>query len=661
MTSRNSRAIVKKFMPAEADIDAQLLLALGDDAALIEEEATSEATQDFKKDTIVPGRVVALTAAGALVDVNYKCEGLIPVDEWGDEPPKVGDAVEVYLEELDDAEGVLEISKRRADRIRGWERISTTHQEGDAVKGKVLRKIKGGLLVDIGIPVFLPASQIEIRRADDVNQYLGKEIEARIIKIDEARMNIVISRRKILEESREKKKKEILSSLSEGEIRRGIVKNIAEFGAFVDLGGIDGLLHITDMAWSRIGHPSEMLSLDDRIEVKVLKFDSESERIALGLKQKMPSPWENIENRYQPGMKVQGEVVNVMSYGAFVKLEEGLEGLVHVSEMSWTRRVNHPSEMVNIGDVVDVVVLNVNPQKQEISLGMKQVEENPWDAVKEKYPVGTIIRGTVRNLTNYGAFVEIEEGIDGLLHVSDMSWTRKVNHPNEMVKKGDSIEAIVLEVDQEKKRIALGIKQLSEDPWEYDIPNRYLVGADLEGHVTKITNFGVFVELETDLEGLLHISELSETKVDDPEEVVSVGDLVKVKVIKVNPDERKIGLTLLEVLESKTGKVTPKYELMDDDEEETEGSAPKAPMRNAIVLPDSVAVDADRVEEPVVAEVVEEPVVAEAVEEPVVAEAVEELPAVEKVEEVPATEKTVEEPSKKPLDDQDAGKEDTGA
>jgi len=552
MTSRTSRQIVKNYLPNEDEIDKQLAEILEQDESkeALAQETAEGATQSFRPDTIVKGTVVAIRNDEVLVDVKYKCEGVVSLDEWGDTPPQIGEEVEVYLEGMDDVEGMLELSKRKADRIRGWERIISTHKEGDVVKGKVIRKIKGGLLVDIGIPVFLPASQIEIRRAGDVSQYIGNEIQARIIKIDESRMNIVISRRKLLEESREKKKREILSGLEEGQIRRGVVKNIAEFGAFVDLGGIDGLLHITDMAWSRISHPSEMLNLDETIEVKVLKFDRETERIALGLKQKLPAPWADIETRYQPGMRIQGEVVNVMSYGAFIKLEEGIEGLVHVSEMSWTRRINHPNEIVSIGDVVDVVVLNVNAQKQEISLGMKQVEENPWETVREKYPVGTIIRGQVRNLTNYGAFVEIEEGIDGLLHVSDMSWTRKINHPNEMVKKGDEIEAIVLEVDQEKKRIALGTKQLTENPWDYEIPNRYLVGADLEGKVTKITNFGVFVELEEDLEGLLHISELSETKIDNPEEVVSVGDRVKVKVIKVNPDERKIGLTLLEVLES---------------------------------------------------------------------------------------------------------------
>ncbi|MAB91058.1 MAG: 30S ribosomal protein S1, partial [Planctomycetes bacterium] len=555
--------------------------ALGESGEKLQEESLEDAGVSFKPDTIMKGRVVRVSADTVLVDIKYKSEGLIPLEDWGEEPPTEGDEVEVYLEGMDDDEGMLELSKRKADRIRGWERIVATHNEGDAVKGLCTRKIKGGLLVDIGIPVFLPASQIEIRRAGDIGLYLGKEVEARIIKIDEARMNIVISRRKLLEESREKKKQEILGDLVDGQIRRGVVKNIADFGAFVDLGGIDGLLHITDMSWGRINHPSEMLSIDDVIEVKVLKFDQDSERIALGLKQKTPSPWENIENRYQPSMKVQGEVVNVMSYGAFVKLEEGVEGLVHVSEMSWTRRINHPNEMVNQGDIVDIVVLNVNSQKQEISLGMKQIEENPWDLVEEKYPIGTIIRGRVRNLTNYGAFVEIEEGIDGLLHVSDMSWTRKVSHPNEVVKKGDVLEAIVLSVDQEKKRVALGVKQLTEDPWEYDIPNRYLVGADLEGKVTKITNFGVFVELEDDLEGLLHISELSEAKVENPEEIVSTGDVVKVKVIKVNPDERKIGLTLLEILESQEGNKLPEYELMDDDETAEDASAEDASAEDA--------------------------------------------------------------------------------
>ncbi len=532
---------------------------------------------DFKPQTIVKGRVVRVKPDSAMVDIKYKADGEVALGEWGDKPPAVGDEVEVYLESISSVDGTPELSKRRADRIRGWERIITTYKEGDVVKGVCTRKIKGGLLMDIGFPVFLPASQIEIRRAGDINAWMGKEVEARIIKIDAPRMNIVASRRKLLEETREKKKQDLLASLTENQVRRGVVKNIAEFGAFVDLGGIDGLLHITDMSWGRINHPADMLAIDEVLDVMVLKFDKDSERIALGLKQKTPSPWENIEARYTPGTRMQGEVVTVMNYGAFVKLEEGVEGLVHVSEMSWTRRVNHPNELVNPGDIVDVIVLSVNAQKQEVSLGMKQTEENPWDQVQGRYPVGTIIRGRVRNLTNYGAFIEIEEGIDGLLHVSDMSWTRKVGHPSEMLKKSQEIEAIVLSVDQEKRRVALGMKQLKEDPWEYDIPNRFLVGADLEGRVTKVTNFGVFVSLEDELEGLLHISELSETKVDNPEEVVTVGDLLRVKVIKVNQDDRKIGLTLLEVLESAKGKAPASYELMDDVDDGTSKVEESAP------------------------------------------------------------------------------------
>ncbi|MAG56248.1 MAG: 30S ribosomal protein S1 [Planctomycetes bacterium] len=661
MSRLQAQQTVKRLTISAEEEEKLLEEALGEGGLQLQEESLIDAGVSFKPDTIVKGRIVKVNTDSVLVDIKYKSEGLIPIEEWGETVPEEGTDIEVYLEGMDDDEGMLELSKRRADRIRGWERIISTHSEGDVVKGKVVRKIKGGLLVDIGIPVFLPASQIEIRRAGDISHYIGKEVEARIIKIDESRMNIVVSRRKLLEESREKKKQEILGGLSEGQIRRGVVKNIADFGAFVDLGGIDGLLHITDMSWGRINHPSEMLNIDDTIEIKVLKFDKDSERIALGLKQKTPSPWESIENRYQPGMKVQGEVVNVMSYGAFVKLEEGVEGLVHVSEMSWTRRINHPNEMVNPGDVVDVVVLNVNPQKQEISLGMKQVEDNPWDLVEDKYPIGTIIRGRVRNLTNYGAFVEIEEGIDGLLHVSDMSWTRKVSHPQEVVKKGDVVEAIVLSVDQEKKRVALGMKQLTEDPWEYDIPNRYLVGADLEGKVTKITNFGVFVALEDDLEGLLHISELSESKVENPEEIVSAGDLVKVKVIKVNPDERKIGLTLLEIVESQQGNKLPEYELMDDGDDGdaaaatgTESSDEAAPAAAAPAEDAPAAEEASTPEAPAEEAPAEEAPAEEAPAEEAPAEEApaEEAPAEEApAEEAPAEEAPAEEATEAPAAD----------
>ncbi len=544
----SSRQTINKYAASDADVEKMLAeyVSAGEE---MREGAYEESIKNFQQDTILEGKVISIINDDVIVDIGYKSEGVVEIHEFGDEPPKVGDVIEVFLEEVEDQMGMMVLSKKRADRIRGWERVIAEHKEGDVVKGQVLRKIKGGLLVDIGIPVFLPASQVSIRRTADVASYIGKEIEARIIKIDESRMNIVISRRKLLEEGRDKQKNELLSTLEEGQLRIGVVKNIADFGAFVDLGGIDGLLHITDMSWGRISHPSEMLRIDDEIEVRILKFDQDSERIALGLKQKTESPWKKIEERYQPGMRVRGEVVNVMNYGAFVKLEEGVEGLVHISEMSWTRRVNHPSEMVNIGDIVEVVVLNVNASKQEISLGMKQVEENPWTTVEDKYPVGTIIRGRVRNLTNYGAFVEIEEGIDGLLHISDMSWTRKISHPSEAVKKGDEVEAIVLSVDQDKKRVALGMKQLSEDPWDTEIPGRYRVGEELEGEVTKITNFGVFVSIGNDLEGLMHISELSDAKVENPEDIVGVGDKVLVRIIKVNTEERKIGLSLMEVVE----------------------------------------------------------------------------------------------------------------
>jgi small subunit ribosomal protein S1 len=399
------------------------------------------------------------------------------------------------------------------------------------------------LLVNIGVNVFLPASQVDIRRPQDIGTYIGKEIECVILKIDEARRNIVVSRRKLIEDRRTELKQKLLAELVDGEVRKGVVKNIADFGAFVDLGGIDGLLHITDMSWGRIGHPSEMVKIDQEIEVMVLHVDREKEKIALGLKQRFPSPWDAVETKYPVGTKIRGEVVNVMSYGAFVKLEDGIEGLVHISEMSWTKRINHPTEVVQIGDTVDVVVLGINKEKQEISLGMKQTQPNPWDDVAAKYPPGANVKGVVRNLTNYGAFIELEEGVDALLHVSDMSWTRKISHASEMLKKGQELECQVLSVDQERKRIALGLKQLANDPWATDIPSQFQPGEVVKGKVTKITNFGVFVELAPELEGLLHISELAEGKVDNPEELVKVGDELEVRVLRVDTEDRKIGLS----------------------------------------------------------------------------------------------------------------------
>ncbi|MEY3160227.1 MAG: ribosomal protein [Planctomycetota bacterium] len=542
------KQLVKKFALAADELSRLTSEALGNATMVDLGSAIEKTVCALAPNKIVKGRIVKIQDDGmVVVDVSYKAEGRIPLDEF-DDPLALqpGQEIECLVEEIEDSEGFILLSKRKADRIRGWETIIKTHKEGDNVRGLVLRKIKGGLLVDIGVPVFLPASQVNIRRAGDIGDWIGKTVDARIIKIDTERMNIVISRRKLIEEEREEKKATLLSELAEGQVRKGIVKNIADFGVFVDLGGIDGLLHITDMSWGRINHPSEMLKLDDEVEVKVLKIDRERERIALGMKQKSASPWENILEKYPPATRLTGEVVNLMTYGAFVKLEDGVEGLVHISEMSWTKRVNHPSEVVKVGDKVEVVVLEVDTEKQTISLGMKQTEVNPWDMVAENYPPGTIIRGKVRNLTNYGAFIELQEGIDGLLHITDMSWTRKITHPNEVVKKGEEVECVVLSVDQEKKRIALGLKQLQSDPWAGDIPARYHIGDSVPGTVTKITNFGVFVELEPGLEGLLHISELADHKVDNPEEVVKVGQRVEVRIIKIDSEDRKIGLTLIQ-------------------------------------------------------------------------------------------------------------------
>jgi small subunit ribosomal protein S1 len=504
---------------------------------------------EYTVNKIVEGRVLNVVGDEVWVDIGYKSEGVIPLEEWKEEGadqmlrPKVGDTIQVLLEAVEDESGAIVLSYRKAKRQKEWEDIISKHREGDVVAGNVTRKIKGGLLVNIGVNVFLPASQVDIRRPPDIGDYIGKHIECKILKIDEARRNIVVSRRKLIEDERAEKKKKLLTEIEPQQVRKGVVKNIAEFGAFVDLGGIDGLLHITDMSWGRVNNPHEVVKIDQELEVYILSVDKEKEKIALSLKHKQPSPWQGVEEKYPIGSRHTGEVVNVMSYGAFVKLEAGIEGLVHISEMSWTKRINHPNEMVSIGDQIEVQVLNINKDKQEISLGIKQVQPNPWDKVAERYPPNTQVEGIVRNLTNYGAFIEIEEGIDGLLHVSDMSWVRKVGHPSDVLNKGDNVKCIVLSVDQERKRIALGMKQMANDPWEGDIPGRYHPGDVKTGKVTKLTNFGVFVELEPGLEGLLHISELADDKVESPEDVVKVGDEIEVKVLRVDPAERKIGLS----------------------------------------------------------------------------------------------------------------------
>ncbi|MBQ2555264.1 MAG: 30S ribosomal protein S1 [Thermoguttaceae bacterium] len=508
---------------------------------------------EIELNQILDGVVVRIEKEFVIVDVGYKSEGAIPVSEWeeGEETPKPGDHVKVLVEELEDAmtaeevqsRGMIVLSKRKAAKIESWMRMMERVKEGDVVDGVVSKKIKGGLLVDIGVNVFLPASQVDIRRPTDINEFIGKPIKCVILKIDEARRNIVVSRRELIEQERKEKKTALLNELQVGQIREGTVKNIAEFGAFIDLGGIDGLLHITDMSWGRITDPKELVSIDQKIEVIVLNIDYEKEKISLGLKQKTPSPWEHVEEKYPEGSKVKGVVVNVMSYGAFVKLEEGVEGLVHISEMSWTKRINHPNEILTVGEEIEVVILGINKEKQEISLGLKQTMNNPWESVDTKYPVGAKVKGVVRNLTNYGAFVELEEGVDGLLHISDMSWVRKITHPSEVVKKNEEIECVVTQVDKKNRRIALGLKQLTEDPWATRIPEKYRPNQIVKGKVTKITSFGVFVSLEDDLEGLLHISELADHKVENPEEVVKVGEEIEVMVLRVDSADRKIGLS----------------------------------------------------------------------------------------------------------------------
>ena len=538
--------LIEEIGLEESLANEMILEALGAKAAEGDmEDVLGTAIQKFKSGEILQGTIVGINKDYVVIDVGLKSEGQVPKTEFDEgDDVTVGESVEVLLESLEDDDGSVSLSKRKADRIRGWEKILHSRNEGDVIEGRVMRKIKGGLLVDIGVPVFLPASQVDIRRPSDIGEFIGRTIRALVLKIDEERRNIVISRRRLIEDEREDAKMKLMTSVKEGDLIRGTVTNIADFGAFIDLGGIDGLLHITDMSWGRVNHPSEIVRIGDEIEVKILNIDRDKEKIALGLKQKETSPWEEIEKKYPVNSRVKGNVVNLMSYGAFVRLEEGIEGLVHISEMSWTRRVNHPSEVTSVGDEVEIVVLDINKEKLEISLGMKQIEVNPWELVAEKYPPGTIIEGTVRNLANYGAFIEIEPGIDGLLHVSDISWTKKIAHPNEVLKKGDDIKCVVVDVDQEKQRVGLGLKQLEEDPWLEAIPNAYRPGMIVRGTITKITNFGVFVQLEEGLEGLLHISELADEKVETPQDVVTSGDEVDVKILRVDTDDRKIGLSL---------------------------------------------------------------------------------------------------------------------
>lgn len=504
----------------------------------------AETLRDFTEGSIVTGKILEIRDNDILIDIGYKSEGLIPKSEFKDvEELNVGDDVEVLLETLEDDEGMVVLSKERAESQRNWQRMLTEFNEGDTIEGEITGIVKGGLIVDVGVEAFLPGSQVDVVPVRNPQDYLGKTLEFKILKINEERRNIVLSRRELLEESRRDQKRALLGEIQIGQTRNGVVKNITDFGAFIDLNGMDGLLHITDISWGRVNHPSDVLSVGQELEVMILDIDMDRERISLGLKQQTDNPWEGIEARFPVNSRVRGKVVNLMPYGAFVEIEEGIEGMVHVSEMSWTKRVARASDLLEVGQEVDAVVLTINKDDQKISLGIRQTEDNPWDVVAHKYPIGARVSGKVRNFTNYGAFVELQEGVDGMIHVSDMSWTRKVSHPSEVLKKGEEVEAIVLEVDPSQQRISLGLKQAQSDPWT-SIASEYQIGQKVAGKVSKLASFGAFVELAEGVDGLVHISQISDDRVQKVKDVLSPGQEVEARVIKIDAVERRIGLSI---------------------------------------------------------------------------------------------------------------------
>jgi len=502
--------------------------------------------RDNKVGDIVKGRVVEVQEDYVLVDINYKSEGLIPISEFrvvdGARDIQVGSEVEVYIDRIENENGMVVLSKDKADMLRAWNDISRAAENEEVIEGTIIAKVKGGLSVDIGVKAFLPGSQIDLRPVRNIDAYIGKKYKFKVIKFNKKRGNIVLSRRALLEEERESLRTQTLDAMKEGSIVQGVVKNITDYGAFIDLGGMDGLLHITDMSWGRVKHPSEILNVGDEIEVKVLKFDNEKERVSLGLKQLKADPWEAVAAEFTVGKKVKGKVVSLTDYGAFVELSEGVEGLIHVSEMSWTKRVKHPSQILKVGDEVDVQVLEIDGANRRISLGMKQLETNPWVELKESYQPGTIIEGEVKSITDFGVFIGVDEGIDGMIHISDFSWTKRINHPSEMFKKGDKVRAVVLGVDIENERFSLGLKQLEQDPWA-NIEDKYKIGSQYDVKVVKLADFGAFVELESDIEGLIHISELSTKRVEKVDEAVKVGDVLRAEIITIDRDSRKIGLS----------------------------------------------------------------------------------------------------------------------
>lgn len=510
----------------------------------MEELLASSTVDSLEEGSIITGTIIEIRPTEVVVDIGGKSEGIVHASEFVDMSElQVGSELEVFLEKLEDKDGNPVISFDKAEQKKNWEKIVENCEEGSIIQGRVRSKVKGGLIVSIGVDSFMPASQIDVQAPKNLDQYVGQTYDFKVIKINLDRKNIVVSRRELIEEQRMDKRRTLLAEVKPGDTRRGQVKNITDYGAFVDLDGLDGLLHITDMSWGRIQHPSEMLKQGEEVEVMIIEIDRERERVSLGLKQLQDNPWDRIEDRFPIGSTVKGKVVNLVPYGAFIEIEEGVEGLVHVTELSWTKRISKPSEILRIGEEVEAVVLGIQKEEQKISLGIRQLDENPWEMARHNYPVGARVRGKVRNLTTYGAFVELEEGIDGMVHVSDMSWTRKVNHPSEVVKKGDEVDATVLEVDAESQRISLGMKQLGTDPWE-EIETHFKIGDMVTGKVSKITSYGAFIELDNDIDGLVHISQISEERIEKIKDVVNEGDEVNARVIKIDKDERRIGLSV---------------------------------------------------------------------------------------------------------------------
>ena len=540
--------------------DADLPADFEDFEALLEEY---EAKSGAKEGEIVTGTVIAISGDYVTVDIGYKSEGQIPIEEFASSATekvelKVGEKIDVYLESQENEHGQVELSKEKADKLKIWDEINDAVERNELVEGVITGRVKGGLTVDIGVKAFLPGSQVDLRPVRNLEKYISETYKFKVIKFNKRRGNIVLSRRALLEAEREELKAKTLEKLEVGMTMKGIVKNITEYGCFVDLGGIDGLLHITDMSWGRVNHPSEMFEVGDEVEVMILKFDPRTERVSLGLKQVSEDPWVSVSDKYHVGDRVKGKVVSLTDYGAFVELEDGIEGLIHVSEMSWTKRVKHPSKVVSIGDIVETVILDIDIENKRISLGMKQIETNPWELLQERYPVGSVVRGKIRNITNFGLFIGIEEGIDGLIHVSDISWSNKVKNPADVFQKGDEVEAVVLHIDVEKERFSLGIKQLSRDPWE-SVEDRYPPGSVIEGNVTKVLDFGAIVEIEDAIEGLIHISELTYEKVNSVTDVVREGQGVRAKVISLIPEERKIGLSMKRLSEEEASEEYSEY------------------------------------------------------------------------------------------------------